>query len=45
MNKCYRIVWNIARNMFIRRSEIALVAITRVRTTVAGCFYQARSAS
>ncbi|MDN4226025.1 autotransporter outer membrane beta-barrel domain-containing protein [Citrobacter freundii] len=35
MNKCYRIVWNIARNMFIVVSERAR-GDNRVRTTVAG---------
>ncbi|WP_213747919.1 autotransporter outer membrane beta-barrel domain-containing protein [Citrobacter freundii] len=35
MNKCYRIVWNIARNMFIVVSERSR-GDNRVRTTVAG---------
>ncbi|WP_309486379.1 autotransporter outer membrane beta-barrel domain-containing protein [Citrobacter portucalensis] len=35
MNKCYRIVWNIARNMFVVTSELSL-GDQRVRATVAG---------
>ena len=39
MNKCYRIVWNIARNMFIVVSE-RFVAITGYEPPLPGCFYQ-----
>lgn len=35
MNKCYRIVWNIARNMFVVTSELSQ-GDHRVRATVAG---------
>lgn len=35
MNKCYRIVWNIARNMFVVTSELSQ-GDQRVRATVAG---------